>query len=90
MAYGLQIQNSENVYVYGGGLYNFFQNYNQDCLNSEYCQDTMVTLKQNGNNVALYNINTKAADTMIEVDGQPRVKQGDNRSTFCSTILGLI
>lgn len=84
------VQNSENVYLYGGGLYNFFQNYDQGCLKSEHCQDTMVQLKNSNKNVYFYGLNTKAADTMVNIDGTPKVKQSDNRSTFCSTIAALL
>eukprot|EP01117_Protostelium_nocturnum_P001900 TRINITY_DN1245_c0_g2_i2.p1 TRINITY_DN1245_c0_g2~~TRINITY_DN1245_c0_g2_i2.p1 ORF type:complete len:739 (-),score=196.15 TRINITY_DN1245_c0_g2_i2:213-2429(-) len=42
MAWGLRIVNSTSVYLYGAGLYNFFSNYNQACLDSENCQENMV------------------------------------------------
>ena len=90
MAYGLIIKNSENIYVYGAGLYNFFQDYDQGCLKSEYCQDTMASVEKSNRNVYIYNLNTKAADNMVEVDGRAKVKQADNRSTFCSTIAALL
>lgn len=90
MAYGLIVQNSANIYVYGAGLYNFFQNYDQGCLNSEHCQDTMTLIKNSNTNVHIYNLNTKASETMVNIDGNPRVKQADNRSTFCSTIAALL
>ncbi|CAG2170996.1 unnamed protein product, partial [Oppiella nova] len=88
MGWGLRIYNSKQVYVYGAGLYNFFQNYGQGCLGQEHCQDSMVSIEKSPKNVFLYNLNTKAADNMVSVDGQSRVKQADNRADFCSTIAG--
>lgn len=58
MRWGLIIQNSHNIYVYGAGLYNFFQNYDQGCLNGENCQESMVSIHSNTSGVILYNLNT--------------------------------
>ncbi|CAG2165800.1 unnamed protein product [Oppiella nova] len=88
MGWGLRIFNSEHVYVYGAGLYNFFQNYDQGCLKVEHCQDSMVSIEKSPKNVFIYNLNTKASDNMVSVDGQSRVKQADNRAAFVSTIGG--
>ena len=90
MAYGLIIKNSENIYVYGAGLYNFFQNYDMGCIQSEDCQDTMASVEKSNRNVYIYNLITKSADTMVEVDGKTKVKQLDNRSIYCSTIAALL
>ncbi|KJR86111.1 glucan 1,3-beta-glucosidase [Sporothrix schenckii 1099-18] len=45
MAWGLRIVNSQNVSVYGAGLYSFFNNYDTSCSapgNGELCQARMV------------------------------------------------
>ena len=88
MAWGLRIVNSEDIFIYGAGLYNFFQNYNQDCLKSEHCQDNMLSIEKGHRNVHIFNLNTKASDAMVSVDGAAKVKQADNRALFCSTIVG--
>ncbi|CAG2108408.1 unnamed protein product [Medioppia subpectinata] len=90
MAWGLRIVNSESVFVYGAGLYNFFQNYGQGCIAQEHCQDNMVSVENSTKNIYLFNINTKASDNMVSVDGQSRVRQADNRGDFCSTIAGFL
>ncbi|CAG2116886.1 unnamed protein product, partial [Medioppia subpectinata] len=90
MAWGLRIVNSEHVYVYGAGLYNFFQNYDQGCLTTEHCQDNMLSIEKSPKNVFIYNLNTKASDNMVTVDGQSKAKQADNRASFCSTIAGFL
>jgi glucan 1,3-beta-glucosidase len=90
MAWGLRIVNSEHVYVYGAGLYNFFQNYDQACLKAEHCQDNMLSIEKSPKNIFIYNLNTKASDNMVSVDGKSAVKQADNRADFCSTIAGFV
>jgi glucan 1,3-beta-glucosidase len=90
MAWGLRIQSSKNVYVYGAGLYNFFQNYDQSCLDSENCQESMVQIVGDTSSLYLYNLNTKAASNMIKVDGTIAAYQVDNRNTFCSNIAGFL
>ena len=88
MAWGLMIQGSQNVFVYGAGLYNFFQNYDQGCLTGENCQDAMVDIDASCKNLFLYNLNTKATTSMISINEVGSALQADNRNTFCSTIAG--
>jgi len=90
MAWGLIIKNSQDIYLYGAGLYNFFQNYNQSCLNSEDCQQSLVDINSNSSGVYIFNLNTKAAIDMISVDEKGLVEQVDDRNSFCSTIAGFM
>jgi len=90
MAWGLRIHKSSDIFVYGAGLYNFFQNYNQDCLKTEHCQDYMVSIEQSPSKIHIYNLNTKASDSMVSVDGKSRADQVDNKATFCSTIAAFL
>jgi len=89
MAWGLRIAESSYIFVYGAGLYVFFNNYDQTCLNSEHCQDSMVDIETNGgsSNIYIYNLNTIAATNMAISNGKPYIEQVDNKSTFCSTIV---
>jgi glucan 1,3-beta-glucosidase len=43
--WGLRIINSTNVFTYGAGLYNFFENWDSACLDNEDCQERMVDSK---------------------------------------------
>ncbi|CAG7721413.1 unnamed protein product, partial [Allacma fusca] len=86
LAWGLRVVRSSNVYLYGAGLYNFFNNYDQTCLDFENCQDGMVTVEQNTRLYA-YNINTKASSNIIMGANQKVIaKQQDNKSTFCQSV----
>jgi glucan 1,3-beta-glucosidase len=65
MAWGLRIVDSSNVLVYGAGLYSFFDNYGQDCLNGETCQNRMVSVEGAATNVNLFGLSTKGAVSMV-------------------------
>ncbi|KUI56286.1 Glucan 1,3-beta-glucosidase [Cytospora mali] len=82
--WGLRVIDSEDVFVYGAGLYSFFDNYNQDCLATESCQDNMVSFENSV--VHMYGLSTKASVNMLTVDGVSRAIDSDNRNTFCATL----
>jgi glucan 1,3-beta-glucosidase len=84
-AWGLRIVDSEDVFVFGAGLYSFFDNYDQTCLNTESCQTNVLSL-ENSDSVYLYGLSTKAATNMVTVDGASAAKDSDNRNNFCATI----
>ncbi|RDL40462.1 Pectin lyase-like protein [Venustampulla echinocandica] len=84
-AWGLRVVNSKDVYVFGGGLYSFFENYSQDCLANQNCQDNMISLEKSSG-VHLYGISTKAAKNMVTVNGNSAALDKDNRNNFCAAI----
>lgn len=86
MAWGLKVQNSHNILVYGAGLYSFFDNYGQTCLAGENCQENMVHVHAGSSNVWLYGLSTKATVNMVNVDGVPQVQGANNNNTFCDTL----
>ena len=90
MACGLKMHGSENVFIYGAGLYNFFQNYDHNCLNGENCQESIVNVDSTTNKLFLYNLNTKATTMMLSIDKKGFALQEENRNTFCSTISGFL
>ncbi|KAJ5490970.1 glucan endo-1-3-beta-glucosidase [Penicillium diatomitis] len=84
-SWGLRVVNTSDLFVYGAGLYSFFDNYAQSCLNSEDCQENMVEV--DCSKVHIYGLNTKASVNMVtSSSGQSLVQQKPNRSNFCSTI----
>lgn len=86
MAWGLRIISSSNIYTYGAGLYSFFNSYNQECLDSESCQDDMVEIiKSTG--LWFYNFITKASTNSISPRGGRAVPQSENHFGFGSTIV---
>lgn len=84
-AWGLRVVNSSETYVYGAGLYSFFENYAQTCLDSESCQENMVEV--DCSDVKIYGLSTKASVNMItSSSGESLVPEDENTSNFCSTI----
>jgi glucan 1,3-beta-glucosidase len=83
--WGLRILDSEDVYLYGGGLYSFFENYKQQCLDTESCQENMIDI-QCSKHVWLYGVSTKASVNMVTVNGQSQAKGLDNDNNFCQTL----
>ncbi|KAL8756253.1 MAG: hypothetical protein Q9184_004569 [Pyrenodesmia sp. 2 TL-2023] len=85
-AWGLRVVASSDIHLFGAGLYSFFENYRQDCLATESCQENMVSLDCGSEDVYLWGLSTKASTNMVTVDGRGVVPQKDNRSNFCSTL----
>lgn len=84
-AFGLRLFNSTYTFVYGAGLYSFFDQYDQGCLVTENCQTLMVSLEQS-EGIYLYALSTKAAKYMVEVDQVFLVPQFPNMNNFCQTV----
>ena len=84
--WGLRVVNSTNVFMYGGGMYNFFENWNSACLDYEDCQERMVDLR-NSSDVYLWALSTKGSAYMISYETFPIVPQAGNKNGFCETIV---
>ncbi|KAF4119285.1 Glycoside hydrolase family 55 [Geosmithia morbida] len=82
--WGLRIHDSSDILFYGGGMYSFFENYDQDCLETEDCQVHMVDIQ--GSDVGLYGVSTKASANIISSQGKGIVQVQDNMNMFCATL----
>ncbi|KAJ7241628.1 pectate lyase superfamily protein-domain-containing protein [Mycena rebaudengoi] len=85
-AWGLVITLSSNIFVYGGGLYSFFQTYSQACVPSRNCQDSMVLVDRKSASLFLYQITTAGSTNMISYANASIAKQADNINGFASTL----
>ncbi|KAF3933080.1 hypothetical protein ABW20_dc0108991 [Dactylellina cionopaga] len=83
---GLRVKDSNDVLIYGAGLYSFFENYAQECLKTQSCQDDMVSIEGATKNFFMYNLNTVGVSNLVKVDGKKLVPQPDNQNGFASTI----
>jgi glucan 1,3-beta-glucosidase len=71
-AWALRVLNSENVLVYGAGLYSFFDNYNTTCSDNpgpENCQDNIFSLEGLLSDVNVYCLSTVGTTNMITHNG---------------------
>lgn len=84
--WGLRILGSEDIFMYGGGLYSFFDDYTQTCLETEDCQENMIDI-QCSTGVYLYGFVTKASTNQLVVNGQPAILEKDNENLFGATVL---
>ncbi|PNY22823.1 Glucan 1,3-beta-glucosidase [Tolypocladium capitatum] len=82
--WGLRITNSNNILIYGGGLYSFFNNYTQQCVDANNCQDNMIAV--DNSTVHMFAISTKASVAMVTLNGQAAALDSDNRNNFCAAI----
>ena len=83
--WGLRVHDSSDILFYGGGMYSFFENYAQECLDTEDCQEHMVDIVNSG--VTMYGVSTKASVNVISSNGKGLMTHlPDNESMFCATL----
>jgi len=83
--WGLRVIDSSDILFYGGGMYSFFENYTQECLDTEDCQVHMVDIVNSG--IKMYGVNTKASVNVISSNGEGLMTHlPDNESIFCATL----
>jgi glucan 1,3-beta-glucosidase len=64
VAWALIVESSSNIYINGAGLYSWFQNYDETCVNTQDCQQKMIYI-YNSANFWLSNVVTIGAVEMI-------------------------
>ncbi|KAL1729213.1 glycoside hydrolase family 55 protein [Schizophyllum commune] len=86
-AWALNIANSEDILVFGAGLYSFFIDYTQECLDTFDCQPQITNIDTaSSKNVFIFQLSTVSTENQLSVGGKPVVKQADNRNGFASTV----
>jgi len=85
-SWGLWVKSSSNILLYGAGLYSFFQNYGQNCLNSFNCQSQIANIDSASTNVQVYSLSTVATTFQLSVNGNGVINQSNNRDGFASTV----
>lgn len=87
--YGLRVlDGSEDVLVYGAGLYSFFVNNNVTCAGGGTgpdCQDSISSV-EGGCEVSVYCLNTVGVKNMVTLEGQRIADALDNVAGFTNTI----
>ncbi|QRV73737.1 exo-beta-1,3-glucanase [Ceratobasidium sp. AG-Ba] len=85
-AWALSVTQSEDVYIYGAGFYNFFRSYNQSCLANYTCQETLVNIDKESDDIYVYSLATVGVTDMLDVNSKAVISQNDNRNGFQSNI----
>ena len=86
VSWAVRFVNSESIYLYGAGLYSWFSEYLQTCLDTEDCQDRIMEIESSGD-IWIYSLITKASVEMISPDGGIAVLGKDNKINFCSVVM---
>jgi glucan 1,3-beta-glucosidase len=79
--WGTRFYNSTYIFIYGAGMYSFFDNYDSTCLFTETCQENGVSLELS-EAIYLFGLYTVGMDDMVQVDGTSLVPNGANHNTF--------
>jgi glucan 1,3-beta-glucosidase len=89
-AWGLRIDQTSNVHIYGAGLYSFFSNYSTHCSDAgagSDCQDAIFVYDQaHTTNLYVYNLNTIGSFGMVNRDTTRLATYSFNLNVFPSTI----
>ncbi|KAB8225907.1 pectin lyase-like protein [Aspergillus novoparasiticus] len=88
-SWALRIVDSNSIYSLGAGLYSWFSDYNQDCLETENCQERSVQIEQS-TDIWLYNLITKATVEMVSPTGETPTYAKDNVNGYISSILAWV
>jgi hypothetical protein len=67
-AWALRIIESSEVFIYGAGVYSFFEQYSQTCLATESCQVGLIDTSYS-QGIWLYSVFTKGATQSISPEG---------------------
>ncbi|KAJ7265334.1 glycoside hydrolase family 55 protein, partial [Mycena rebaudengoi] len=81
-AWGLVISASSNIWVYGAGIYSFFQ----ACVPTRNCQTDIVLVDQQSASIWLYQVTTAGSTNMLSYPNVTIAKQADNINGFASTL----
>ena len=88
-ALGLRVLNSQNLIIYGAGLYSFFNHYSTACSTfptPENCQSEIFSVEGTTSSLVVYCLSTVGTTNMIVKDGSSLALVSDNLDTFAATI----
>lgn len=85
-SWGVRVLSSSNIYIYGAGLYSWFQKYSQTCVASEDCQDRIFEIEASSY-VWVFSLITKASVEMISPAGGVSVLGKDNKFSYCDIVM---
>lgn len=81
----MRILDSKNVYLYGGGFYSFFQDYQDTCSRNFTCQQKLVETDYS-ENIWLYSLSTVGAQEVISPQRLSTVYSKDNINGFSTAV----
>jgi hypothetical protein len=85
-SWALRIIDSSAIYILGAGVYSWFSEYSQDCLDTENCQQRGIQIRAS-RDIWIYNLCTKAIVEMISPLGSAPTLAANNVNGFLSSVL---
>ncbi|KAI8998466.1 exo-beta-1,3-glucanase [Trametes punicea] len=83
-AWAVHITSSQNIIIFGAGLYSFFQNYGQSCLNTNSCQSQIFDI-DNESSVSVYSLSTVGVTWQLSVAEQGVIPSSAGPNGFADT-----
>lgn len=85
MAWGMWVQNSYSIILFGAGFYSFFQNYAQSCLNTWNCQSQIFNI-DSVSTITVYSLSTVGVTYQLSVSLTGVVNESSNQDGFQETL----
>ncbi|EMD38344.1 glycoside hydrolase family 55 protein [Gelatoporia subvermispora B] len=85
-AWAVNIQSSSDILIFGAGLYSFFDNFDQTCVNSASCQSQILNIDTASTGINVYSLATVGVANMLSVAGSAVISQAPNINGFQSTV----
>ncbi|EIW85955.1 glycoside hydrolase family 55 protein [Coniophora puteana RWD-64-598 SS2] len=84
MAWGMNIQGSSGITIFGGGFYSFFNNYDGTCNTARSCQDQVLNIDSTSS-VNVYGLSTLGTPNQLSVGGTGVIAANHNGDGFQDT-----
>ncbi|TRX94651.1 hypothetical protein FHL15_004423 [Xylaria flabelliformis] len=84
-AWGLQIIDSADIMIHSAGLYSFFNEYYQDCIDTHNCQQRILEVK-GSTGVVIFNLFTVATVDIASGIDNTNVPQDENQRGFTTGV----
>ena len=85
-SWGLRIEDSSDVFIYGAGMYSFFENWDQTCVLTNSCQTNMFSIDKCSSDVYVFTLSTLGSTNMVTTDGVGQVPRLSNANIKCDTV----
>jgi hypothetical protein len=84
-----QVIQVTNINQKNTGLYSWFSDYSQVCVDKDYCQDRIFQIEESYD-IWIYNLVTKAISEMVSPLGENPTYAKDNKNGFLSSLLAWV
>lgn len=87
MAWGFRVIGGSNIYLYGSGFWTFFNSGSGDCsANDGNCQENIIDISGDPEELYLYNTNVHSIKNMVVVDGVAVAERFNNPGSWGGVI----